>query len=173
MLPRHPHMGRVPPGRHGDPALLLEEPVHIIGKTPLGPAPHDLAGVEPLVDDAGRVHAVAVTAQRDRAFPWPHVEPAGLEHHLLARVALQLRPRPERELGQLHVVRRVVGEADDPRVILRLAPHVAQLELLEPEDFGPRPARQPVGRRAAEAAETEDYVLEVEFHKPKSVKSER
>ena len=89
------------------------------------------------------------------------VEPAGLEHELLARVLLELGPGAVGVLGELDVAGRVVRQPDDARVVLRLAAHVPQLELLESEHVGARPAREPVGRGAAPAAEAEDDVLVV------------
>ena len=49
-------------------------------------------------------------------------------------------------------------------MVLRFAAHVPQLELLEAKHVGrPRARGEPVGRRAAEPAETEDDVLVVVF----------
>jgi hypothetical protein len=67
-------------------------------------------------------------------------------------------------LGHLHVVGGVVGQPDDPRMILRLAAHVPQLELLYPEHLPALAPREPVGRRAPEPAEAENDVLEVQLH---------
>ena len=49
-------------------------------------------------------------------------------------------------------------------MVLRLAAHVPQLELLQAEHVGAGPAREPVGGGAAEAAEAEDDVLVVVLH---------
>ena len=164
MLARHAHVGRVAPRRHRDAAVLLEQPVDVVAEAPLRPAAHDLARIQPLVLHARRVHAVAVAAERNGALPRSEVEPAGPQHDLLPGIALQLRPGLVGELGQLDIAGGVVGEPDDPRVVLRLAPDVAQLELLQPEHFRARSPREPVGGRAAEAAEAQDDVFEVGLH---------
>ena len=159
--PRHPHVRRVAPRRHRDAALGLVQAVDVVGHRELRPAAADLRRVEVLVGDAGRVHAAAVVGERDGALARREVEPAGLEHELLAGILLHLGPGAVGVLGQLDVARRVIGEPDDARVVLRLAAHVAQLELLEPQHAGAGPAREPVGRGAAPAAEPEDDVLVV------------
>jgi CBS domain-containing protein len=161
----HAEVRRVPPGGHRDPALRLEQAVDVVGHGELRPPPPDLRGIEPLEGNPGGGHAVAVAAERDSALARAEVESAGLEHQLLARILLHLRPRPVGVLGQLDVLRRVIGEPDDPRVVLRLAPHVPELELLEPQDLGAGAAGEPVGRGAAPAAQAKDDVLVVTLHR--------
>ena len=100
------------------------------------PAPADLGGVQVLVGHAGRVHALAVVGERNGALARREVEAPGLEHQLLARLPLHLGPGAVGVLGQLDVGRRVIGEPDDARVVLRLAAHVSQLELLDAEHVG-------------------------------------
>src|SRR5262249_39088147 len=50
------------------------------------------------------------------------------------------------------------------RVVLRLAAHVPQLELLEAEHVGPGSAGEPVGRGAPPATQTQHDVLVVGAH---------
>jgi hypothetical protein len=54
-------------------------------------------------------------------------------------------PRPGRRAGQAHVAGRVVGAADDARVVVGRPPVVAQLELLQPQHPGPGPGQRPGG----------------------------
>ena len=70
-------------------------------------------------------------------------------------VAFDVRPRVVRRCGQLDVAGRVIRAADDAGVVVRGAAHVAELELLEP-DHVDTTAGQPVRRRRAEPAETDD-----------------
>ena len=67
-------------------------------------------------------------------------------------------------LRQLDVVPGVIGEPDDPRMILRFAAYVPQLELLEPEHVPALPSGEPVRRRAAEPAKPEDDVFVILLH---------
>jgi len=61
------------------------------------------------------------------------VETAGLDNQFFACVLLQRLPRSVCLLRQLDVLRRVVREPDDARMVLRSAARVADLELLQSE----------------------------------------
>jgi len=69
--PRHALVGRVAPGRHRDAAFGLKQAMDVVVQPPLGPAAHDLAGIQPLVRHPRCVHAAAVAVERDRALPRP------------------------------------------------------------------------------------------------------
>src|SRR5436309_13167672 len=60
---------------------------------------------------------------------------------------------------EARVVRVVIRQTDDPRVVLRAAIRMAQRELLEGQHFAPRPPSEPVGRAAADPAATETDAL--------------
>ena len=160
-LARQSHVRGIGPRGHRDAALRLEEAVNLVADGDLRPAAHNLACVEALARHARRVHAVAVRAERNRTLAGAEVEPAGLEHQLLTRVLLHLRPRAVRVLGQLDVFRRVVGKPDDARVVLGLATDMAELELLETEHAGTGAAGEPVRRGAAESTETKNHIFEI------------
>ena len=70
-----------------------------------------------------------------------------------ASLRLELGPRRVGPLGQSNVLGSVVGQADDPAVVLAGAVGVAELELLEPEDAVAEPPAQPVGGPAADPAQ--------------------
>ena len=84
------------------------------------------------------------------------IETACAKHYLFAGLDLEGFPRVVRRLGHLHVTGGVIREADDAAVVLRSPSAVAQLELLDPEDFLAQPSRQPIGRGAADPSEPED-----------------
>src|SRR5438093_13180289 len=60
---------------------------------------------------------------------------------------------------EARVIRVVIRQTDDPRVVLRAAVRMAQRELLEGQHLAPRPPSQPVDRAAADPVETKNYVL--------------
>ena len=131
-----------------------------------GNAPHRLRAVEPLVGHATGVHRAAVGLAVEGILGREDVDTAGLDHELGARLGRDLAPGGIRRLRQPHVRRVVVGEADDPRVVLRGAAVVPELEALEP-DHARAAAREPVRRRAADATEPEhdDIRLVLRHHR--------
>ena len=86
---------------------------------------------------------------------------AGLEQHLDAGLALDLVERLVGVGGEGGVLRLVLGQTDDPGVVLRGAARVAELELLDSEDGSSQLAREPVQRGRAQAAAPDDYYLMV------------
>ena len=57
----------------------------------------------------------------------------GADHQGLPRLRLDLRPRLVGGAGERGVLRLVLGEADDPRVVLGGPAGVPELELLQPQ----------------------------------------
>jgi hypothetical protein len=86
---------------------------------------------------------------------------AGLEEHLNAGLALDLVESLVGVGGEGRVLGLVLGQADDPGVVLRGAARVAELELLDPEDRFSQLAREPVERGRAQAAAPDDYYFVV------------
>ena len=75
---------------------------------------------------------------------------------VVAGLGLDLRPRRVGPLREPDVVGPVVGQADDPAVVLGRAVVVAELELLEAEDAVTQPAAQPVRGPRSDPAEPDD-----------------
>jgi len=149
-------VGGVAAIRVGEARLRLEQAVMLVAQLPLRPSAHDLSPVELLVRDALRVHRRGVVAQRDRRVARSDVEAAGDRDDRLAGFLLDLRPGVVRAAGEADVVGPVVGQPDDPAVILRSAVDVAQLELLEPQDPVTQPPAQPVDGAGADPAQADD-----------------
>src|SRR5262249_47809982 len=79
--------------------------------------------------------------------------------YLYGRLLLQHGPRGVRFGCEARVVRMVIRQPNDSRVVLRAAVGMAQCELLEGQHLASRPSSQPVGRTAADPAATENDVL--------------
>jgi threonine/homoserine/homoserine lactone efflux protein len=142
----------------------LEEAVVRVGQAPLRPAASDLRPVEALVRDLLLVHGGGVVGEGDRRFARGHVEAAGHGDDALAGRLLDLGPGRVGALREPNVVGPVVGEPQDPRMVLRGAAVVAELELLEAQDTVPEPGREPVRRRAADAAQPHDDRVPLRSH---------
>jgi hypothetical protein len=88
-------------------------------------------------------------------------EAAGLEYHLYARFAFDLVECFVGVRGQGRVLGLVLGQTDDPGVVLRRAALVTQSELLDAEHGSPDLPREPVERGRAQAAAPDDYYFVV------------
>ncbi len=75
---------------------------------------------------------------------------------MLAGVDLYLLPRVVGRLGQFDVGGSVIGQPDDPAVILGPSTGVTELELFDTEDVAAESAGGPVGGGAADSSQTED-----------------
>ena len=156
MGPGEALVGRVRPVRVGEPAVGLEQPMVPVVEPPLRPAPDDLGAVELLERDSLSAQAGDVVGERDRGIARGDVETAGPGDDPDAGLRLELGPRGVGPLREADVVRSVVGQADDPAVVLARPVDVAELELLEAEDPIAEPAAEPVGGSAADPAEPDD-----------------
>jgi hypothetical protein len=146
-----------PPGVD-DPRFGLVEGLLAAGEVELGPALHHRVGIEELV-----VHAEPVEHRRvaldvppsGRGVPPGRAvlddQAPGPGHQRLVRLRFDLPPRLVRGPGQRRVLRFVLSQPDDPGVVLRRAPAVPELELLDPENAGPELLGQSVQGRRAEA----------------------
>ena len=150
---------RVAARRHRDSALRLIDAVDVVRECELRPPFHDLAGVEMLIGHIARGERVHVCLRRNRARTRCEIDASGNEHQGFAILLCYHVPTVVGAFRQLHVARRVIGEPNDPRMILRFAAPVSHLELFDAEDVFSDPAREPVGRRTAESAEPEDDVI--------------
>ena len=149
-------MGGVGPGSHCYSGSLLEESGHVISQTPLWPATHHLSRIELLERDSRCGHRSSIVVKADRCVGWGQIEAASSQDELFPRVDLHLLPGLVGALGELDVGRGVVRQPDDSAVVLGPSTHVAELELLDPEDFCTETTRSPVSRGAADAPEPED-----------------
>ena len=111
-------MGGVGPRGHRDARSLLIERRHVLAQTPLRPAPHHLGSVELLEGDRGSFHRAPIILEADRGVGRGEIQPTGPEDELLAGVDLDLLPSLVGSLGQLDVGGGVIGQPDDPAVIL-------------------------------------------------------
>ena len=75
---------------------------------------------------------------------------------MLAGVDLYLLPRSVGRLGQFDVGGGVIGQPDDPAVILGSSAGMTELELLDTEDVVAESTGGPVGGGAADSSQPED-----------------
>ncbi len=134
-------------------APLLPQRGDVVAEAPLGPAAHDLRGVQSVERHALRGQAIHVVGGGDRRVRRPQVQPPGDGDDLRARLGLDLRPAVVRSPGEPDVVGSVVGEADDPAVVSRGAVGVPEFELLQAQDARAGTPCRPIGGRAAERAQ--------------------
>jgi hypothetical protein len=153
----------VGPRRVDDARVGLVERLFAAAQAELRPAGGELVGVEELVAHPVPVEHRGVPLDVARAGggapardPVLDDQPAGAGDDLLAGLGLDLVPGLVGRGGQGRVLLLVLGEADDPRVVLGRAAVVPELELLDPEDPRPELGGQPVERRRAQAPEADD-----------------
>ena len=146
-------VGGVAAVRVGDSGVRLVQPVMLVAEPPLRPAPADLGAGEVLERDVLGRHRVHVVVERDRSVARADVEAAGPGHDPGLALRLDLGPCRERPPREPDVVGSVVGQPDDPAVVLAGAVRVAELELLEAEHSVAQPAAQPVGGAGHEDGE--------------------
>ena len=143
-----------------DTAVGLVEAVDLVADGECRPAGLNFFRVQEFVWDVARAERIGVAGERNRAADGADVETAGLKNELLVRVFLDRRPGRVRFLREIDVRRRHVRQADDARVVVRFAPIVIQLELLEPQHL--RAAfRQPICGATSNPAEPEDDDVKV------------
>ena len=137
-----------------DPAVGLQQRLMVGGDPELRIARHQLGAAQALVADPVGVHRRRERLQ-DRLPVGPRlgdVKRAGAVHERYRRLALDDLPRLIGELGQRRVTLGVVGEPDDPRVILGGAQLVAEVVLLQADHPVADGAAQPVRRGRAQPA---------------------
>ena len=120
-----------------------------------GPATAHLVTVDPLVFDTDGAQAVDVLRRLDGRVGGEEVDATGASDQRLACVSFDAGPCRIGGRGQLDVTGSVVRAADDARVIVRRAPHVPELELLE-ADHVDTAASEPVRGGRTECAKTDD-----------------
>ena len=138
-----------------DAAVVLEQPVDVVGD---GDTAASAAGSPaPSSTRTGLRRRPAASCSRRSAIAAPAGKRSSPPVRTTSGSPARARPRPTRRTrarGELDVAGRVVRAPDDPRVIVRRARGVTELELLE-ADHRRSPARaSPVRGRAADAAET-------------------
>jgi hypothetical protein len=84
-----------------------------------------------------------------------HVDASGQVHQLFAGGTLDLAPDVVGGGRQPHVVRVVVGQPDQPRMVVRPAAIVTERKLLQADHARAHP-RCPAGRGAAHAAQSDN-----------------
>src|SRR5215211_2948582 len=141
--------------------LLLIDAEHALIERELRETVHHLVCGEFLIRDASRCHRTGIMVDvSGLLFHGFQVEAARFEDQLYPGLVLDLGPGLVSLGRQGGVGLVVVGEADDPRVVFRTAPVVAEMELFEAEDLRAGPAGKPVHGGAPDAAATHDDVLE-------------
>src|SRR5215217_2066385 len=155
------------PGVHKAGLRLIDRALGA-GEAELRPAIHQLLWIQKLVVEAvffkGRDVAVDVSgADLLRIAPFRVLDDqaTGLEYHLYARLAFDLVESFVGVRGQGRVLRLVLGQTDDPGVVLRRAALVTQSELLDAEHGSPDLPREPVQCGRPEPAAADDYHLMV------------
>ena len=144
--------GRVGPVGERHPSVRLEE--RLLGRVGGdGPARRDLRAGEELVADPA-------CGERPRVLgrDGPKSRPPVVHDQLLAAFGLELAPALQRALGEPHVVRIGVGEAEDPRGTVARAPLVTQPELLHQDDAASCLRKRPGGGDARDSGPDHDDV---------------
>src|SRR5215217_1892835 len=140
---------------------LLVDAKHALIERELRETVHHLVCGEFLIRDACRRHRTGIMVDvSGLVLHGFQVEAARFEDQLYPGLVLDLRPGLVSMGRQGSVGLVVVGEADDPRVVFRTAPVVAEVELFEAEDLRARRAGEPVHGGTPDAAATHDDVLE-------------
>ncbi len=73
-------------------------------------------------------------------------------NQLYTAVGFDRTPRRVRFFRKLHVLRRMIGKANDPRMVVRFAARVSQLELFDSE-HARAALREPICGAASDAAQ--------------------
>src|SRR5205085_12621793 len=111
-----------------------------------------------------RRHRVHVVVERDRGDLRADVEAPRHGDDPGRALRLDLGPALVRAAGETDVLGPVVGQADDPAVVLAGAVAMTERELLEAEHAVTEPAAQPVGGPGADRPEAHDDRVPVVAH---------
>lgn len=129
-------VGGVGASRHRDAGPFLVNALDLIVDPPLRPPAADLHCIYFLELHSGLGHSPPVIVKTDGAFGSAEIEPSGFEDQRLPRVFSESVPSLKRSLRQLHVVAPVIGEANNPAVILRPTASVTKGELFDAQHLG-------------------------------------
>ena len=134
-------------GGRDDRGAFLVERGRALGQRELRVAHGHLVDVEHLERHRPRRHRGGVVVDRDHRPGGEQVEATGHGHERLARLGLQRGPVGVGQEGEVDVLRRVIAVPQDAARVVRGAPLVAELELLEADDRQAAAGCVPGGRR--------------------------
>lgn len=147
----HAEMGGVAFRGGSDAAFALVEGDGIVRQTKLGPAAHGFGSVQYFKRNACCGQTFGVIGDGDFSVGWREVKATSFEDQFFASIGLQGCPGRVGLFSQFDVLRGVVGEADDSRMVLGAAAHVTDFELFQAKNI-PFLAGKPIQCATSEAA---------------------